>query len=91
MSRSLSPEAAPRPNRQSVQEPSNNKSPTHRRTLSKDDGERVPNTPVTVYRKPNVHEEVKMKNAEPAPEVQEAPKEVDPVPVQHQKLVKKLE
>ncbi|KAM0565338.1 hypothetical protein ACHAP9_008502 [Verticillium nonalfalfae] len=77
MSRSLSPEAAPRPNRQSVQEPSSNKSPTHRRTLSKDDGERVPNTPVTVYRKPNEHEEAKTKNAEPAPVVQEAPQQVD--------------
>ncbi|KAF3346642.1 hypothetical protein VD0002_g6427 [Verticillium dahliae] len=78
MSRSLSPEAAPRPNRQSVvQQPSNNKSPTHRRTLSKDDGERVPNTPVTVYRKPNEREEAKTKNAESAPVVQETPKEVD--------------
>ncbi|EEY20172.1 conserved hypothetical protein [Verticillium alfalfae VaMs.102] len=77
MSRSLSPEAAPRPNRQSVQEPSSNKSPTHRRTLSKDDGERVPNTPVTVYRKPNEHEEAKTTNAEPAPVFQEAPQQVD--------------
>ncbi|KAM0330191.1 hypothetical protein ACHAQA_004365 [Verticillium albo-atrum] len=74
MSRSLSPEAAPRPNRQPVKEQSKAKSPTHKRTSSRDDGEHIPNTPITIFRKHNEVDEAKTDD-KPAPE---APKEDNP-------------
>ncbi|KAM0279451.1 hypothetical protein ACHAQH_004612 [Verticillium albo-atrum] len=73
MSRSLSPETAPRPNRQPTKEAPKDKSPTQKRATSMEDGEHIPNTPITIYRKPNEVNEAKTDD-KPIPE---APKEAD--------------